>query len=230
MPHHYKISTETYLKIFRFIEENDCTVSMAVQSLGIDVSPYWAKKKYKAYKRDGIDAIRERLPRSYSNEFKLKVVREALKTDISMQELANKHGIPSVQSIRLWVKNFQAGKEFRGFNSELGGDRLARKTTLNERVMIAEYYLKHDNNYKETARIFNVNSNQVRRWVKRFKENGEEGLVDGRGRGKPKSVLTEEEKKELEWEALKKRNEFLEMENEVLKKEREIERRLMNRD
>ncbi|HEC2153349.1 TPA: hypothetical protein R1908_001443, partial [Staphylococcus delphini] len=70
MSHHYKISTETYLKIFQYIEENNCSVSMAVRALDVDVSSYWAMKKYKAYQKDGIEAIQARSPRAYSNDLK----------------------------------------------------------------------------------------------------------------------------------------------------------------
>lgn len=228
MSHHYKISAETYLKIFEYIEDNNCSVSMAVRALGVDVSSYWAMKKYKAYQKDGIEAIQPRSPRAYSNDLKLQVVNEALSSDISIQELATKYSIRSSQSIRLWIKQFQAGKELKRFNSEPGGDCVAKQTTLEERVMIAQYCIENEKNYRETARVFHVTYNQVHRWVKRYETYGEDGLIDGRGRGKPKTVLTDIEKSALEIEVLKKQNEFLRMENEVLKKEREIESELMN--
>lgn len=228
MSHHYKISTETYLKIFQYIEENNCSVSMAVRALDVDVSSYWAMKKYKAYQKDGIEAIQARSPRAYSNDLKLQVVNEALSSDISLQELATKYSIRSAQSIRLWIKRYQAGKELKSYDFDSGGDRLAKQTTLEERVMIAQYCIENDKDYRETARVFHVTYNQVHRWVKRYEAYGEDGLIDGRGRGKPEILLTDIEKTELEMKVLKKQNEFLRMENEVLKKEREIESELMN--
>ncbi|WP_159454530.1 helix-turn-helix domain-containing protein, partial [Staphylococcus cornubiensis] len=142
MSHHYKISAETYLKIFEYIEDNNCSVSMAVRALGVDVSSYWAMKKYKAYQKDGIEAIQPRSPRAYSNDLKLQIVNEALTSDISLQELATKYSIRSSQSIRLWIKRYQAGKEFKRYDFESGGDRLAKQTTLEERVMIAQYCIE----------------------------------------------------------------------------------------
>lgn len=201
---------------------------MAVRALDVDVSSYWAMKKYKAYQKDGIEAIQARSPRAYSNDLKLQVVNEALSSDISLQELSTKYSIRSAQSIRLWIKRYQAGKELKSYDFDLGGDRLAKQTTLEERVMIAQYCIENDKDYRETARVFHVTYNQVHRWVKRYEAYGEDGLIDGRGRGKPETLLTDIEKTELEMKVLKKQNEFLRMENEVLKKEREIESELMN--
>ncbi|MGZ2447245.1 transposase, partial [Staphylococcus saprophyticus] len=62
----------------------------------------------------------------------------------------------------------------------------------------------------------------------KYKVHGRDGLQDGRGKGKPKSILTPEEQKEAEIQALKSRNKILEMENKVLKKYQEIEREMIN--
>lgn len=65
-------------------------------------------------------------------------------------------------------------------------------------------------------------------WVQKYKVRGRDGLQDGRGKGKPESILTPEEQKESEIRALKDRNKILEMENKVLKKYQEIEREMIN--
>ena len=64
-------------------------------------------------------------------------------------------------------------------------------------------------------------------WVKKYNLHGYDGLKDGRGKGKPQSVLTPEEALKAEIKILKEKNKFLQMENDVLKKEEEIERKLM---
>ncbi|PTJ55412.1 hypothetical protein BU009_10825 [Mammaliicoccus sciuri] len=62
----------------------------------------------------------------------------------------------------------------------------------------------------------------------KYKNHSNAGLEDGRGKGKPQSIMTEDEIKDAEIKALKERNKYLEMENEVLKKRREFEREMMN--
>ena len=62
---------------------------------------------------------------------------------------------------------------------------------------------------------------------KKYKEHGPDGLIDGRGRGKPDSIQTEEERIQAENAALKARNEYLKTENAALKKLEEVERELM---
>ncbi|WP_373792421.1 hypothetical protein, partial [Jeotgalibaca porci] len=56
-----------------------------------------------------------------------------------------------------------------------------------------------------------------------------DGLIDGRGRGKPESIQTDEERIQAEITVLKARNEYLETENAALKKLEEVERELMLR-
>jgi transposase len=62
-----------------------------------------------------------------------------------------------------------------------------------------------------------------------YKVHGPDGLIDGRGRGKPDKIQTGEEKLQTEIAALKARNEYLETENAALKRLEEVERELMLR-
>ena len=66
-------------------------------------------------------------------------------------------------------------------------------------------------------------------WVKKYEKFGSAGLIDGRGKGKPTQVLTEEEQALAEMKALEERIKYLEMENKILKKLKEKERELINR-
>lgn len=102
--------------------------------------------------------------------------------------------------------------------------------TYEERVEIVDYYMNHSQSYKETASHFNIKYNQVYTWVRKYKKHGYDGLKDGRGKGKPQSVLTPEEALRAENKILRERNKFLEMENNILKKEEEIERQLMKQE
>ena len=66
---------------------------------------------------------------------------------------------------------------------------------------------------------------QVFRWVKNYKKNGEDPLIDRRGKRKNNDVLSEIDKLKKENQILKRKTERLEMETEGLKKFQEIERR-----
>lgn len=85
-------------------------------------------------------------------------------------------------------------------------------------------------NYKDAAEKFEVKYSQVYNWVQKYKKHGSDGLVDSRGKGKPKQIMTPEEVSKAHIKALEEHNNYLEMENEVLKKEDQIERQLMNQE
>lgn len=125
-------------------------------------------------------------------------------TELSSCDLAYKYNITSTDTVRSWIKRYT------------------------ERIEIVEYYIANEMNYKAVAEKFYVTYGQLYNWVKKYKEHGRDGLIDSRGKHKPKSIMTYEEVLKAEVKALKERNKYLQMENEVLKKEEIIERELMN--
>ena len=100
-----------------------------------------------------------------------------------------------------------------------------RKTTLEEREEIVKYCIEHNYDYKNTAAVYDVSYSQVYSWVKKYRENGSEGLSDKRGKRKEESELTEVEKLQRQNKILEARIRELEMETVLLKKVQEIERR-----
>ncbi|HFM5626336.1 MULTISPECIES: helix-turn-helix domain-containing protein [Lactobacillales] len=104
-----------------------------------------------------------------------------------------------------------------------------KKSTQEEKIKIVQDCLANSLSYKKTAEKYQVSYNNVYSWVQKYKKHGPDGLVDGRGRGKPNSVQTEEERIRAENAALRARNEYLETENVALKKLEEVERELMSR-
>ena len=103
-----------------------------------------------------------------------------------------------------------------------------RKTTLEERVQIVYFCLKHDKNYQLTADRFQVSYQQVYQWVKKYEAGDEASLQDKRGRTKKEQERTIEEQFKEEIKYLERENERLRTENALLKKLEEIEgRRVM---
>ena len=163
----------------------------------------------------------------YSKELKLLIIKEYLSGNNSLEGLANKYNISSIEIVRQWVLKYNNGIEIRDYDPK--GDvytMKSRKTSLEERLEIVKYVLDNNNDYKGAADKYGVPYANVYNWVKKYLEYGELGLSDSRGRpssNSPKKVLTVEEQQALEIESLKAKIKRLELHNELLKKKMEIE-------
>ncbi|WP_276707797.1 helix-turn-helix domain-containing protein, partial [Eubacterium pyruvativorans] len=126
-----------------------------------------------------------------------------------------------------WIKMYNDGKDFSQHKMS-GGSRMktSRTTTKEERVQIAQECIANGCNYGECAIKYNVSYQQVYGWVKRFKELGESGLEDRRGRRKAgQEPRSEIEKLQIENERLKHELYMMKMERDLLKKVKELERK-----
>ena len=98
----------------------------------------------------------------------------------------------------------------------------SRRTTLEERIAIAEACLESGKDYGAIAQKYNVSYQQVYTWTKKYEELGSVGLEDRRG----KRTKDQEPRTELEELKIVKHQLYLaEMERDLLKKLEEIERR-----
>ena len=162
----------------------------------------------------------------YSEELKRNAVIEYLSGGASLLETSAKYGLRSTKQLRNWIKVYNSGEGFR--HNMSGGSRMkeARATTIEERIQIAKDCIANGGNYGETAIKFNVSYQQVYQWVKKFKEKGNAGLEDRRGkRLKDQTPRTREEELEIEVARLKHELYMTQMERDLLKKLDEIERR-----
>ena len=179
------------------------------------------------YKANGISAfLLQRRNNVYSDEIRIKAVKDYLNGQGSLVEISSKYGIRDTRQLRNWIKVYNSGKGFRQKMS--GGSRMkeARPTTVEERIQIARDCIANGGNYGETALKFNVSYQQVYQWVKKFKEKGDAGLEDRRGkRLKDQTPRTREEELEIEVAKLKHELYMAQMEHDLLKKLDEIERR-----
>ena len=179
------------------------------------------------YKGKGPIAIIEQEHNSrYDPELKEKAVREYLDGQGSIRQIAAKYGLRASAILEQWIKVYNSGRGFRHKMS--GGSRMkeARPTTVEERIQIARDCIANGENYGETALKFNVSYQQVYQWVKKYKEMGEAGLEDRRGKRKKDQIpRTELEKAQIEIERLKYELYMTKMERDLLKKLDEIERR-----
>ena len=179
------------------------------------------------YKMNGVSVfIQEEHKRTYSEETKVHAVKDYLKGNGSQREITAKYGLRSRSQLRQWIKVYNSGRGFRQKMSGGSSMKEARPTTVEERIQIAKDCIANGGNYGETALKFNVSYQQVYQWVKKFREKGEAGLEDRRGkRLKDQTPRTREEELEIEIAKLKHELYMTKMERDVLKKLDEIERR-----
>ena len=179
------------------------------------------------YKAGGALAFKEQEHNTvYPEELKAAAVREYLDGKGSLREISAKYGMRSTNQLRDWIKMYNSGRGFRHKMS--GGSRMkqGRETTQEERVAIAKDCIATGENYGETAIKHNVSYQQVYQWTRKYKEYGEAGLEDRRGK-RMKDQVPRSHEEELEIEVAKLKRELYEtkMERDLLKKLDEIVRR-----
>ena len=101
----------------------------------------------------------------------------------------------------------------------------SRKVDKNERIEIVKYCLEHDMDYKTTAKVFKTTYANVFNWVKKYKEKGEDGLGDKRGRHKTDEEVDEVTLLKRQLKQKEHELEIAQLEVKLLKKLDEIERR-----
>ena len=162
---------------------------------------------------------------SYSSDFKTICVEAVLSGEGSVDDIVDKHNISSREVLRRWIKCYNANRELKDYDPkrEVYMADARRKTTIEERKEIVEYCLKHNRDYKGTAGIYDVSYSQVYSWVKKYDDNGEDGLSDKRGRHKTNNEVDELELLRRENLRLKRQLEEKDMVVELLKKVKEFE-------
>ena len=180
------------------------------------------------YRAEGVEAF---LPhernRYYPPEVKRQAVRDYLGGGGSQEEIAQKYRLRSRTELQDWIKVYNAHGDFNSVKFSGGGSYMkqGRETTQEERLEIVKECLASGKNYGAMALKYKVSYQQVRSWTLRFKEMGEAGLEDRRGKRKrSQEPRTELEKAQIEIEQLKHKLYLAEMENGLLKKLEEIVR------
>ena len=151
----------------------------------------------------------------YSNEFKLKVIQYYDEQKLCIESTAKHFNIPSVQTVRKWVKRYQkhgAQGLLKNFKTSYSGDF---------KQNVVEYMHENHLSLQETAFHFNLgHHNVISKWERIYYEEGPQGLyIERRGRSKKMSSNQKNKKidKQVE-EDLIAENQRLKMEIEYLKK------------
>jgi transposase-like protein len=163
--------------------------------------------------------------KAYTTEFKQKCVEMYLRGEGALEEICVKYDISTHTVLRRWIKKYTANKELRDYDPrrEVYMAEARRKTTVEERIEIAKYCIEHGLDYKGTASVYDVSYSQVYSWVRKYKDAGEDGLVDRRGKHKTDDEVDELERLRRENRRLKRQLEERDMAVELLKKVKEFE-------
>ncbi|WP_167433976.1 helix-turn-helix domain-containing protein [Paenibacillus silvae] len=199
-----------------------------VEAKHIGVSPSSVRDWIRKYKADGLDGLTEsKTWKTYSKELRLDAIREVLSGQGSLADVVKKYHISSKSVLSKWMTKYTRGIEYKPTRQGKGRSPMnkGRKTTLEERIEIAQFTLAHDLDDVKAMAKFGVSYQQVYAWVRKYQEGQEGALQDRRGRKKSVEELSEQERLKLRIKELEARNEYLEMENAFAKKLAEIEQR-----
>ena len=221
----FKVDYENKLKaVLEYLDGNTSQVAIA-KKYNVSVASFqiWIRK----YKSEGEDGLKPSATyKKYNKKTKYSAVLDYLNGVASQEEICKKYRISSKTQLQRWILWYNGHNELK--NSPSGGNKLmikARKTTFDERVEIVKYCISNDKDYALTMEKYNVSYQQVYLWVHKYEQKGIDGLIDGRGKAKAESDLTEVDRLKAQNQILESEKKRLEMEINVLKKLQEVERR-----
>ncbi len=177
----------------------------------------------------------------YSTEFKMKVVKEYLESNISYRSLSDKYCIPSEKVIKTWVNTYKT----QGYEG-LKVKRENTQYTLEFKLNVVNLYLTGEMSYQSLANELKINNpSMIAKWVIDFRQKGIEGLKSKK-RGRPSKMskspkkskdskiessanITNSENESLTQAQLKEKikkleekNYWLQLENDAIKKKIEL--------
>jgi len=225
MGRQFKISKEQKIKIIKAYKSGKIAIKKTAYDIG--VNPVTIRRWISSYESMGEKAFDDK-PRNetYTKVFKQKVIESYLNGEGSYLEIAKKYKITTPSMIQKWVVKYNRHNEIKTYNPK-GYVYMAktRKVSYEEKIEIIKWTIEHDDAYKLAAEKYHTSYAQIYNWVKKYRQDGEEGLLDARGKRKAIDSLSEIEQLQREIKILKQKNERLEMEAEVIKKFQANERR-----
>ncbi len=222
------ISKEEKLNIIKAYLSGEISIGKKAYDLGVSTTTI--RRWISRYESIGEKAFDDK-PRNktYTKVFKHKVIESYLNGEGSYQEIAKKYKITTPSIVQSWVMKYNRHNEIKTYDPK-GYVYMAktRKVSYEEKLEIIKWTIAHNDAYKLAAEKYHTSYAQVYNWVKKYRQDGEEGLLDTRGKRKAIESLSEVEKLQREIKLLKQKNERLEMEAEVIKKYQANERRAIS--
>lgn len=176
--------------------------------------------------KEGKNGLEVRRQKVYSKKLKQAAIKDYQSGIYSLREVTYKHDISSPSVLRKWIKDYNRHRDLRKRAEKRGISmtRKRRKTIQEERIKIVKAALQNEKDYQYTAELYGVSYQQVYQWVRKYEKDGWDGLEDRRGKPKPESVLTTEEKLKRQLREREKENLRLQAEIDFLKKLEMMER------
>ena len=196
------------------------------EELGIRLSTFqaWLRK----YQTEGPAGLHPKKGfTSYPSSLKLAAVEDYLSGEGSLDAMCRKYGISSHAVLQQWITLYNQGhREFKTRRAREETDMAEKeKLSQEQKLQAVLYCLEHQLDYRQTSEQYKITYQQIYSWVKKYQENGEAGLLDRRGKRRPPSEYSEEEKAAAKLRQLEAENRRLQMENDFLKKLNELEGR-----
>ncbi|AMM93111.1 transposase [Peribacillus simplex] len=221
----YSFSKEEKLEILNFYENSQFTLNEVAELYKVDSRTIkdW-QNNYLFFGEDSLN--RSENHNTYPKGLKLAAVQDYISGSYSLRETVRKYRLSGTSFLRNWIKKYTSHSELKDSGKGMSQTMTkGRKTTVQERIEIAQACIANDKSYQVTAEQYAVSYQQIYQWVKKFEKYGELGLQDRRGRTKLEEELSTEDKFRLEIQRMERENERLRAENLFLKKLEEIERR-----
>ena len=201
---------------------SEIALEMGMSPNGRNVIREWAK----VYQSQGLKAFEEKIQnQSYTKEFKLKVVQEYLSGKVGVQALMVKYNISSTSVLRQWIKRYNNHMVLKDYDPKpevYMTDTL--KTTYEERIKIVKDCLDHNRDIKGTAEKYGCKYAQLYQWIRKYEADGQDALIDKRGKRKQDEELSELEKAKRKIAQLEREKEEYRKKYELLKKAEKRER------
>ena len=197
-----------------------------IKELGIRRSTFqsWVRK-YQMEGRSGL--YPKKHVTSYPSSLKLAAVEDYLGGGGSLDAMCRKYGISSHAVLQQWITLYNQGhREFKTRRAREETDMAEKeKLSQEQKLQAVLYCLEHQLDYRQTSEQYKITYQQIYSWVKKYQGKGEAGLLDRRGKRRPPSEYSEEEKAAAKLRQLEAENRRLQMENDFLKKLNELEGR-----
>ena len=220
VPYELKIlSVEKYIK-------GNKSASQLARTLGISVEQFriWVLK----YNVSGAEGLKTHSKNKYyCLEVKNSAVNDYISGKGSLYDICSKYNISSHSVLQGWILKYNnSHNKWKSHNTKENKIMTkGRKTTYNERVEIVAFCIENNDNYQLTSNKYKVSYQQVYTWVRKYKTDGQDSLIDSRGKSKTFNEMSDSQRLMAQIKLLEAQNKRLEMENDFLKKLEEIERR-----
>ena len=224
MPQRGRISTEEKIQAIEEYQSGRGSLAMCSNKYG--VSDASLRDWIRLYKTRGIEGLTPATQtRRYSIETKNMAVEEYQSGGGSLCDICTKYDISDKKILRRWIMRYNSHGDFKQPNN--GGAIYmvkGRSTTQEERIEIISHCIANNKDYGKTIERYGVSYQQIYGWVRKYENNGVDGLVDRRGKRKDEASMSEVEKLRAQLKLKEAENYRLQMENEMLKKLEALER------